>query len=98
MFFEKVKERKFKVIVSDLMVTELQGAPKQVIEFYNTIPNDQVEYASQTEASILLGEQYLKEGVVGQASRTDCRHIALATLTNADILISWNFKHIVNIT
>ena len=27
----------------------------------------------------------------------DCRHIAIATLSNADILASWNFKHIVNV-
>lgn len=47
--------------------------------------------------SIQLGEEYLHEGVVGNTSKTDCRHIALATLVNADILVSWNFKHIVNI-
>lgn len=45
-----------------------------------------------------MGVEYLKERVVGKSSRTDCRHIALATLVNADILVSWNFKHIVNIT
>ena len=26
-----------------------------------------------------------------------CLHIALATINNADYLISWNFKHIVNV-
>ncbi|OQX76004.1 MAG: hypothetical protein B6D64_10665 [Bacteroidetes bacterium 4484_276] len=43
-----------------------------------------------------LAEQYIKEGVVGITSRADCFHIALATLNNADVLVSWNFKHIVN--
>jgi len=28
----------------------------------------------------------------------DCRHIALATIHNVDVLASWNFKHIVNLT
>lgn len=58
----------------------------------------QIEYIDQTEDSIQLGEEYLNEGVIGKTSTTDCRHIALATLVNADILVSWNFKHIVNIT
>ena len=39
----------------------------------------------------------MKENVVGKTSRADCIHIAIATLTDADILVSWNFKHIVNV-
>jgi hypothetical protein len=35
--------------------------------------------------------------VVGKTSRVDCQHIAIATLCNADVLISWNFKHIINL-
>ena len=45
-----------------------------------------------------LADQYVKENVVGKASMEDCRHIAIATLNNADILASWNFKHIVNVS
>jgi hypothetical protein len=35
--------------------------------------------------------------VVGKTSRTDCFHIAMATINAVDILVSWNFKHIVNV-
>ena len=98
LFFEKVEQGKFKVILSDILSTELIGAPENVIKFYQSIPKAQIEYVEQDEDSIQLGEAYLTEGVVGKTSRTDCRHIALATLINADILVSWNFKHIVNIT
>ncbi|MCE2733444.1 MAG: hypothetical protein O9302_07240 [Cyclobacteriaceae bacterium] len=97
LFFEKVKQGEFRVILSDLLITELQGAPENVIKFFKSIPRKQIEFVEQTSDSILLGEEYLKEGVVGKTSRADCRHIALATLINADILVSWNFKHIVNI-
>jgi hypothetical protein len=98
LFFEKVEQGKFKVILSDILSTELQGAPDNVVAFFKSIPKKQIEYVDQTEDSIQLGEEYLNEGVVGKTSRTDCRHIALATLVNADILVSWNFKHVVNIT
>ena len=27
----------------------------------------------------------------------DCKHIALATTAKADVLVSWNFRHIVNV-
>ena len=39
----------------------------------------------------------INEKVVGKTSREDCLHIALATIHKADILVSWNFKHIVNV-
>lgn len=97
LFFEKVEQGKFKIIISDILTTELKGAPDEVLTFYDSVSPTQVEYVEQTKDSIWLGEEYLNEGVVGKASRTDCRHIALATMINADILVSWNFKHIVNI-
>ena len=98
LFFEKVEQGKFKVILSVILSTELKGAPEEVLTFYQSIPKTQIEYVDQSEDSIQLGDEYINEGVVGKTSRTDCRHIALATLVNADILVSWNFKHIVNIT
>ena len=39
----------------------------------------------------------LNEKVVGKTSRNDCLHIGIATVNRVDILVSWNFKHIVNI-
>jgi hypothetical protein len=44
-----------------------------------------------------LAALYVKEKVVGKTSIEDCRHIALATICKVDILVSWNFKHIVNV-
>jgi hypothetical protein len=41
--------------------------------------------------------RYIAEKVVGRTSLADCQHIAIATINNADILASWNFKHIVNL-
>jgi hypothetical protein len=40
---------------------------------------------------------FVNEKVVGETSFDDCLHIATATLNKVDILVSWNFKHIVNV-
>ena len=61
------------------------------------IPNDQIEFIDSTIEAENLADLYIHEKVVGHTSRADCLHIAMATLNNADILISWNFKHIVNV-
>lgn len=45
----------------------------------------------------MLAESYLAEKVVGASSRVDCYHIAMATCLKVDTLVSWNFKHIVNV-
>jgi hypothetical protein len=50
-----------------------------------------------TEEAVQLADTYLAEKVVGKTSRVDCFHIALATIHQVDILVSWNFKHIVNV-
>jgi hypothetical protein len=44
-----------------------------------------------------LAQTYIDEKVVGPTSLDDCIHIAVATLNKVDILVSWNFKHIVNV-
>jgi predicted nucleic acid-binding protein len=44
-----------------------------------------------------LAEQYAREGVVSEKFIDDAYHIAVATTNNLDYLVSWNFKHIVNV-
>jgi len=94
--FDKIFNRDFYVIFSDVLDGELQLAPERVKELALRIPHDMNEYVSLNDQAIHLAEQYINEGVVGKTSLADCFHIALETLNNADVLISWNFKHIVN--
>ena len=76
---------------------ELQNAPIQVKELLEKIPDAVKKRVTLTEETTALADAYIKEKVVGKTSREDCFHIALATINKADILVSWNFKHIVNI-
>ena len=56
-----------------------------------------MEFIEFTEEAGGLAETYLKEGVVSPKSRMDAQHIATATINRVDVLVSWNFKHIVNL-
>jgi hypothetical protein len=40
---------------------------------------------------------YLFHGILGPGSRSDALHVALATIGRVDVLVSWNFRHIVNL-
>lgn len=85
------------MVYSKLVDIELSNAPEKVKKLVKNLPIDQLELVQISNEAILLADQYLKENVVGKTSRSDCLHIALATLNNVDILASWNFKHIVNV-
>ena len=56
-----------------------------------------MQFVEVTEQAYELAQKYLDEKVVGQTSADDCKHIATATINKVDILVSWNFKHIVNV-
>ena len=62
----------------------------------NSLSKENVEYIDLTVQAVQLADSYIDEKVVGQTSHSDCIHIATATLNYADVLVSWNFKHIVN--
>ena len=48
-----------------------------------------------TPEALDLSARYAAHGIVPPRFRNDMLHIALATVADADILVSWNFKHIV---
>jgi len=96
-FFERIFDEGIQIYISKLLIAELANAPSQVKELLNQIPNELRLFVELTEEAKTLANKYIEEKVVGRTSRADCQHIAMATLANADILVSWNFKHIVNI-
>lgn len=96
-FFNAVTNGQLIVIVSDLLEAELLRAPQHVKDFLATLPLKQIENIRLTQEAAQLADQYILAKVVGQTSRADCQHIAMATLEKVDVLANWNFKHIVNL-
>ncbi len=84
-------------IISDIVLKELERAPEEVREKINEIPDDFIEKYSITDEIINLTEKYMKQNIVSSKYRDDALHIATATVLNVDVLVSWNFKHIVNL-
>ena len=80
-----------------LLRRNLKNAPEKVKELVKSLSAELTEFIEITEEAIDLATEYITEKVVGQTSFADCLHIALATINRADFLVSWNFKHIVNI-
>ena len=95
--FEKVKLGQIICVYSDLTEGELFKAPEKVRRFFKDLEKDTLEIVFVNDEALKLARRYIDENVVGKTSFDDCVHIALATIHKVDILVSWNFKHIVNI-
>jgi len=96
-FWESVQRGEVIVILSDVLAKELRQAPERARDFMGTLPESQIERVISTEESVSLATQYITENVVGESSFDDCAHVALATIAHADVLVSWNMKHLVNL-
>ena len=96
-FFEEVRQKQFILVVSkNVRLDELELAPDQVRGVLAGLPAEQVELVNTSAESVELRNAYLEAGVVGPASTNDAAHIAVATTSSVDLVVSWNFKHIVH--
>lgn len=93
--FDAIKKGSFKLITSELVREEIQVAPKKVIDIFEEFLVI-AEIAEITDSALQLQQSYLEAGVVSEKYATDAMHVALATVSSADLIVSWNFKHIVN--
>jgi predicted nucleic acid-binding protein len=95
--FDRLQQGEFKLLFSAVTQDELSLAPNKVKKLVKSLKVENTEFTETNDEAVELATQYIAEKVVGQTSFADCLHIALATINRADYLISWNFKHIVNV-
>lgn len=95
--FDRIRNEEFILLFSTVTQDELDNAPEKVKELVRSLKTGNTEFIDTTDEVVDLATEYIIEKVVGQTSFADCLHIALATINRADFLVSWNFKHIVNI-
>ncbi|MDO9578961.1 MAG: PIN domain-containing protein [Bacteroidales bacterium] len=94
--FDQVKSKDYGIVISNITEGELLNAPERVKSLLKDL-NVDYEVITLTGDAVNLATEYIRENVVGQTSYNDCLHIAIATIARLDLLVSWNFKHIVNI-
>jgi predicted nucleic acid-binding protein len=95
--FEQFANGRDVLVLSDLTRLELERAAETVRAVLTSVPQVSIEEILFTPEASDLAEQYLAARVIGPGSRVDAQHIATATVHRVDVLVSWNFKHIVNI-
>lgn len=85
------------LVFSSLTVQELATAPTNVRRRLASVPEEHIETLQLDAEAEELAEAYVFAGVLAPKMRADAQHIAIATVARVDVLVSWNFKHIVNL-
>ena len=93
---EDFQAQRFNLVLSDVTSAEIERAPAQVRELYTELLAF-AEILPVTDETLDLLEKYEAHGVLGSQFRNDMLHIALATIAQVDVLVSWNFQHIVRL-
>lgn len=94
---EKAKRGKAILLVSELLTEELTAAPPDVRKLLQDLPEESQELIYASDATRNLLAAYLREKIVGRRYTTDAHHVAMASVHRANVLLSWNFKHIVHL-
>jgi predicted nucleic acid-binding protein len=95
-FFDQLQESRFYLLTSALVSAELRAAPQDVQEWFGRF-EPTLELITASDEVLTLRDAYLAAGVVTPRWTDDAPHVALATVHGAELIVSWNFRHMVNI-
>jgi hypothetical protein len=83
-------------VTSLVAAEELIEAPERVRELFNST-FEAADVRNITEEIDHLAATYVAQGVVTPKCEDDARHVAACTVNRIDLLVSWNFRHMVNV-
>jgi hypothetical protein len=95
LYFRKVKRGLFQPVISVIVNEEIRNAPSEIILYFEELlPH--LEIIDITGEMIHLKDAYIRQGILTKKWIDDALHVAAATVSSCDMILSWNFKHIVN--
>ncbi len=94
--FQDFRLGRFAPVVSAVVATEIEDAPQNVGAAYDELVALGAEVLLVNDEALDLADAYLARSILTPKFYDDATHIALATLAEVDLLVSWNFRHIVH--
>ena len=94
--FEVFRQGVATMLISNITLDELADASPPVRQATSAVPSEHTETLAVSREARELADAYITAGAIGGANRADALHIAIATLAGADVLVSWNSRHMVN--
>ncbi|MCU0726874.1 MAG: PIN domain protein [Planctomycetes bacterium] len=92
---DRARHGELTLLVSSLLLDELLEAPPAVQQVLLDLPETSIQMVELDEEADRLAREYLEADVLPETSLDDARHVAIASVNDADVVVSWNFRHIV---
>ena len=96
--WDDIKSSKYEIYLSSVVFEELEDCyePKRKLlyEYLEQIDFFQLEVNDQVRK---IADEIIRLGILKEKHIRDCMHIGCAIISESDYLVSWNFKHLVNI-
>lgn len=86
----------FTLVTSEMVASEIAEAPLFIQDKFVELLSYDPEVLTISNASLALANMYQERHILTPKYFNDGIHIALATVAEVDVLVSWNFKHIVH--
>lgn len=97
-FFDRCREGAFETFVSDVVLGEIERADERLrTRLIDLVRQVRPTLFESSAVAMDLADAFVREGVVPKGKPEDARHVAAAFAEEMDVLVSWNFRHIVNV-
>ena len=90
------RANRLKPVISEIVAAEIADAPKVIRDLFSDLLALKPEMIATTPEALALADAYQQHGILTPKFYADGLHIALATIAEVDLLVSWNFRHIVH--
>lgn len=87
---------RWEALISELVLAELADGPDEILGVLAALPRESWTLVERSAEADELRDAYLAAGVVSEKARNDAAHVAIASVAAADVIVSWNFRHIVH--
>ncbi|MEW5758163.1 MAG: PIN domain-containing protein [Candidatus Omnitrophota bacterium] len=95
---EQIKQEKFDCYISELVIAEINRAPKEKAELLHSLVSKlNLKALPIDDQTKELADKYVDEKLFPVKYSDDALHIAIASVNNLDVVVSWNFQHMVKL-
>lgn len=96
--FDEVKDGKCEVFISEVVLGEINRAPEAIaVRLRDCVKRVNPEELVLDANAQTLAKEYIKRSVIPPKYEDDAFHIAIASVNDLDVIVSWNFTHIVKL-
>lgn len=91
-----VKIKECMVFISDVVINEIEAAPEELRSHFLSLVVNFTLLKVNDEAEA-LAQDYVNHNIINEKYFDDALHVAIASVNSVQYLLSWNYKHLVNV-